>query len=65
MRICLRCGGCRWVCEYHPDRPWEGPHACDCGGAGAPCPICNGTDADSIPEMPEDFIVDTSKDSDP
>ncbi len=22
-------------------RPWEGPHACPCGGAGAPCPWCN------------------------
>jgi hypothetical protein len=27
-----------WVCEDHPDQPWEGPHACACGGAGAPCP---------------------------
>jgi len=22
------------VCESHPDRPWEGEHACTCGGAG-------------------------------
>jgi hypothetical protein len=33
------------VCENHPDRPWEGAispadGACDCGGAGMPCPAC-------------------------
>jgi hypothetical protein len=28
---CERCDGCRWVCEAHPERPWEGPCACGCG----------------------------------
>ncbi len=40
---CANCEGIGWVCENHPDRPWEGLSApgegCDCG-AGAPCPVC-------------------------
>jgi hypothetical protein len=52
---CPRCDGCRWVCETHRDTPWEGPRACNCGGAGAPCPVCNqGTE----PEMSADFVAD-------
>jgi hypothetical protein len=35
---CLLCEDTGWVCEAHPDQPWEGPHACTCGGAGMPCP---------------------------
>jgi hypothetical protein len=58
MRWCVRCENCRWVCENHLDRPWEGLHACACGGAGAPCPICNPTDELSAPEMPEGFQPD-------
>jgi hypothetical protein len=27
---------CGWVCENHPYLPWQGEHACKCGGAGAP-----------------------------
>jgi hypothetical protein len=41
---CLNCYDCGWVCEAHRDQPWAGtsnaPHACDCGGAGSPCPVC-------------------------
>lgn len=41
---CANCDGSRWVCENHPDRPWEGMSApgegCGCG-AGAPCPCCD------------------------
>jgi hypothetical protein len=37
---CPRCDDTGWVCENHPDRPWEGERACQCGGAGAPCPDC-------------------------
>jgi hypothetical protein len=62
MRFCLRCDNGRWVCEAHTDRPWEGPRACDCGGAGAPCPVCNRPDDDAIPEMPEGFVVDIKRD---
>src|ERR1700754_1750126 len=38
---CSRCEDCGWVCENHPERSWEGEHACTCGGAGMPCPRCN------------------------
>src|ERR1700676_2765346 len=31
---CSRCEDTGWVCEAHPDRPWEGEHACTCGAAG-------------------------------
>jgi hypothetical protein len=34
---CPVCGGCLWVCEDHPDEPWEHD---GCGGAGAAC-VCN------------------------
>src|SRR5262249_45361796 len=27
---CTACDDCRWVCEEHHDRPWEGPRACSC-----------------------------------
>jgi hypothetical protein len=55
---CQRCDGCRWVCENHLDRPWQGPRACDCGGAGAPCPICNVPDDEGAPRMPPGFSPD-------
>jgi hypothetical protein len=55
MKWCARCDNCGWVCENHPDKPWLGDRACDCGGAGAPCPICNATDELTAPEMPEGF----------
>src|SRR5262252_4756539 len=42
---CQLCGGARWVCEDHTDKPWgdasDRPDACHCGGAGLPCPACN------------------------
>ncbi len=44
MKWCARCDNCRWVCENHPDQPWLGDYACECGGAGAPCPVCNPCD---------------------
>lgn len=40
-RTCSNCDGFGWVCEIHPRRPWYGPDACDCGGAGMQCPVCN------------------------
>jgi len=34
---CDVCGGARWVCEDHPDKPWDGASdredACHCGAA--------------------------------
>ena len=60
-RTCPRCNGCRWVCEAHPDRPWEGEHACCCGAPGEPCPVCNRVEGDEVPEMPEGFRVDVDE----
>jgi hypothetical protein len=41
---CSNCDGSGWVCENHPDRPWEHLAApgegCGCG-AGQPCGVCN------------------------
>lgn len=62
MAWCQRCDNGRWVCEVHTDRPWEGARACDCGGAGAPCPDCNPSDEVTAPEMPDDFVADLNAD---
>jgi hypothetical protein len=40
------------------ERPWEGPRACGCVAPGEPCPVCNRVDDDTLPELPEGFIVD-------
>jgi len=39
---CEKCKDNLWVCEDHPDRPWESgtEYDCNCGAAGKPC-ICN------------------------
>jgi hypothetical protein len=55
---CLLCEDTGWVCEDHPDQPWEGPHACRCGAAGAPCPHCNRPDNGEPPRMPIGFKPD-------
>lgn len=52
---CTRCDDTHWVCENHTDRPWEGPRACGCGGAGEPCPVCNSTTSDELPLLPKGF----------
>lgn len=40
MEPCKICQGQLWVCENHPDVPWDdGKQEC-CGGAGMPCE-CN------------------------
>ncbi|WP_018456784.1 hypothetical protein [Bradyrhizobium sp. WSM4349] len=51
---CARCDGTHWVCENHPERPWDGPKAC-CGGAGEPCPDCNDAAPDQLPVLPKGF----------
>src|SRR5258705_12066602 len=58
---CLLCDGCGWVCENHPDKPWEGEHACPCGGAGMPCRHCNMRGGDEDPRPPEGFRTDADK----
>ena len=57
MMKCTLCGDIGWVCENHPERPWEGEHACGCGGAGMPCPICNAT-AGEPPRPPAGFKME-------
>lgn len=52
MQYCMRCDTSRWVCETHNDRPFLGRFACDCGGAGAPCPVCNRTDQEDPTDLP-------------
>ena len=63
MAKCPHCDDQRWVCENHPDRPWDladSPRACKCGGAGMPCELCNNesTGPDDPPEMMPGFRVD-------
>ena len=58
---CNRCEDCGWVCENHPDMPWEGKHACPCGAAGAPCPVCNAVEGEQ-PRLPAGYVIDPDKD---
>lgn len=41
--FCNNCDGMGWVCENHPNKPWDGisnrKNACGCG-AGMPCGKC-------------------------
>jgi hypothetical protein len=39
LEVCANCDGEGWVCEDHPEVPWNGGDGC-CGGAGMPCK-CN------------------------
>jgi hypothetical protein len=57
---CLLCDDCGWVCEDHPDWPWEGTYACPCGGIGMPCPRCN-SDLETPPRPPEGIRIDVDK----
>jgi len=59
---CALCEDSGWVCENHPIRPWEGEHACTCGGAGAPCPQCNATNDRTSPRMPKGFKTEVDND---
>ena len=56
---CLCCEDEGWVCENHPDQPFTGPHACNCGGAGMPCPACNPSTPDEPPRLPKGFEPDS------
>jgi hypothetical protein len=38
MTNCFRCEDCGWVCENHPDRPWQGAYARECGWRALPDP---------------------------
>jgi hypothetical protein len=62
MIRCILCADTGWVCENHPRRPWDGPHACDCGGAGMACPTCNVADDSEAPRLPDGFKTEVDKD---
>ena len=63
---CRVCGGTGWVCEDHETKPWgdvsTSDDACHCGGAGAPCPVCNPSDRDNPPKMPDGYKTILDKD---
>lgn len=63
---CANCDSTGWVCENHPDKPWDGNSerfdACKCGGAGMPCAICNPCDATHPPRMGPGFVVKLTPD---
>lgn len=46
---CPICRGIGWVCENHPEKPWDLELGCVCG-AGAPCK-CNETDGVHEPDV--------------
>jgi hypothetical protein len=58
---CLLCEDSGWVCENHLTRPLEGENACPCGGAGAPCPMCNSIEHNAVPRMPPGFKMEVDK----
>jgi hypothetical protein len=62
VTLCPTCRGLRWVCENHPDHPWDG--RC-CGGAGAPCPTCNVPDEGHRPKLPLGFQTEVDYQSGP
>ncbi len=47
-----------WVCEDHFHQPWTGSHACTCGAAGMPCPVCNLLTPGKPVILPEEFEPD-------
>jgi hypothetical protein len=61
MMKCVFCDGRGWVCENHPEQPWEGEFACPCGGAGMPCRHCSMSGQDEEPELPAGFETDVKK----
>lgn len=48
MPKCSNCKDQLWVCENHPNTPWNDGEGC-CGGAGSPCQMCNTGDVPSAP----------------
>ena len=53
---CSNCDRTGWVCETHPNRPFKmfskRADACECGGAGVPCQVCN---TGCSPYLPPEF----------
>ena len=59
---CPLCEDSHWVCESHPQEPWDGEHACGCGAPGMPCPECNSARGEDAPRMPAGFKTEVDKD---
>lgn len=59
MPECTICGGSNWVCEEHPDKPWDGDRRC-CGAPGVPCQ-CNPSDRNNPPRELKGFKVCADK----
>ena len=55
---CEACDSTGWVCEGHQDQPWQGPRACGCGGAGAPCKRCNDMEPPRVADMIQEIDAD-------
>ena len=53
----------RLVCETHPDRPFKmfskRADACECRGAGVPCPVCNTGEPTYVPPEFKAMLDDT------
>ena len=58
---CPVCEDSSWVCEEHPQEPWDGEHACGCGAPGMPCSECNSAPC-AAPRMPSGFKTEVDKD---
>jgi hypothetical protein len=50
---CPICKGLGWVCENHPDKPWDPAIGCQCGGAGVPCDCQGPQDGIDEPDVSE------------
>jgi hypothetical protein len=58
---CTLCEDSGWVCEDHPDAPWDGEHACICGAAGMHCPKCKPSDLSHPPRPPAGTHIEFDK----
>ena len=56
---CPICRGIGWVCENHPEKPWDPELGCICG-AGAPCK-CNATGGVDEPDVIQVIVDDEPK----
>ena len=60
---CSNCDRTGWVCETHPHRPFKmfskRADACECRGAGVPCPVCNTGEPTYVPPEFKAMLNDT------
>lgn len=58
---CPICFGIGWVCENHPDKPWNKEIGCECG-AGVPC-NCNGGGKPGVDEPDTSQVMNEQNDT--